>query len=145
MPKPWSVTRAPGAPPIFPRILLPIYSVDNGVVCADGSETAVDAVIWCTRFKPALGHLASLRMITEEVRVAVEGARAVNEHRLWLVGYGEWAGSVSAILVGVTRRARSTVAEIEQLLVKAEVRELPPDGRWSAWLLCGVAVPGQGD
>lgn len=72
--------------PIFPRILLPSYSVDNSVVCADGSETAVDAVIWCTRFKPALGHLASLRMITEEGRVAVEGARAVNEHRLWLVG-----------------------------------------------------------
>jgi cation diffusion facilitator CzcD-associated flavoprotein CzcO len=31
----------------------------DGVVWADGSETAVDAVIWCTGFKPALGHLAS--------------------------------------------------------------------------------------
>lgn len=45
----------------------------HGVVWADGSETAVDAVIWCTGFKPALGHLASLGVVTEERRVAVEG------------------------------------------------------------------------
>lgn len=92
----------------------------DGVVWTDGSESAVDAVIWCTGFKPALGHLASLGVVTEEGRVAVEGTRAVNEPRLWLVGYGEWTGSASATLIGVTRTARSTVAEIEQFLVKAE-------------------------
>lgn len=44
----------------------------------------------------------------------------MSEPRRWLVAYGEWTGSTSATLIGVTRTARSTVAEIEQLLVKAE-------------------------
>lgn len=92
----------------------------DGVVWADGSETAVDAVIWCTGFKPALGHLASLGVVTEQGRVEVEGTRSVSEPRLWLVGYGEWTGSASATLIGVTRTARSTAAEIEQFVVKAE-------------------------
>lgn len=92
----------------------------DGVVWADGSETAVDAVIWCTGFKPALGHLASLEVVTEQGRVEVEGTRSVSEPRLWLVGYGEWTGSASATLIGVTRTARSTAAEIEQFVVKAE-------------------------
>lgn len=92
----------------------------DGVVWTDGSETAVDAVIWCTGFKPSLGHLASLGVVTGDGRVEVSGTRAVNEPGLWLVGYGEWTGSASATLIGVTRTARSTVAEIEQFLVKAE-------------------------
>lgn len=92
----------------------------DGVVWADGSETAVDAVIWCTGFKPALGHLASLGVVTGDDRVEVSGTRAVNAPGLWLVGYGEWTGSASATLIGLTRTARSTVAEIEQFLVKAE-------------------------
>lgn len=92
----------------------------DGVVWADGSETAIDAVIWCTGFKPALAHLESLGIVTEGGRVEVEGTHAVNEPALWLVGYGEWTGSASATLIGVTRTARSTVAEIEEYLLKAE-------------------------
>lgn len=92
----------------------------DGVVWTDGSETAVDAVIWCTGFKPALEHLASLGVVTQQGRVEVEGTRSVSEPRLWLVGYGDWTGSASATLIGVTRTARSTAAEIEQFLVKAE-------------------------
>ena len=34
---------------------------EHGVVWVDGSESAVDAVIWCTGFRPALGHLAHRR------------------------------------------------------------------------------------
>lgn len=93
----------------------------DGVVWAGGAETAVDAVIWCTGFKPALGHLASLGVVTERGRVEVEGTRSVSEPRLWLVGYGEWTGSASATLIGVARTARSTAVEIEQFVVKAEV------------------------
>lgn len=92
----------------------------NGVVWPDGTETMVDAVIWCTGFKPALGHLTNLGLINDEGRVEVEGTRAVHEPRLWLVGYGEWTGSASATLIGVTRTARSTATEIEQFLATAE-------------------------
>lgn len=88
----------------------------DGVVWPDGTQSEVDAVIWCTGFKPALEHLASLGLITDEGRIEVDGTHAVKEPRLWLVGYGEWTGSASATLIGVTRTARSTAAEIEQFL-----------------------------
>ncbi|WP_222911515.1 ArsO family NAD(P)H-dependent flavin-containing monooxygenase [Pseudomonas sp. DNDY-54] len=92
----------------------------DGVVWPNGAETAVDSVIWCTGFKPALEHLASLQLINDQGRVDVEGTRAVHETKLWLVGYGEWTGSASATLIGVTRTARSTVAEIEELLAPSD-------------------------
>jgi putative flavoprotein involved in K+ transport len=85
----------------------------TGAVWSDGSETKVDAVIWCTGFKPALAHLKGLGVLDEQGRVDVAGTRAVAEPRLWLVGYGEWTGLASATLIGVTKTARSTAAEIE--------------------------------
>ena len=58
----------------------------DGLVWSDGTPSEVDAVIWCTGFKPALEHLASLGLITDEGRMEVEGTRALQEPRLWLVG-----------------------------------------------------------
>ncbi|BAW27249.1 monooxygenase (plasmid) [Pseudomonas putida] len=72
------------------------------------------------RIQAGAGALGELGVVTGDGRVEVSGTRAVNEPGLWLVGYGEWTGSASATLIGVTRTARSTVAEIEQFLVKAE-------------------------
>ncbi|MGX4727328.1 NAD(P)/FAD-dependent oxidoreductase [Pseudomonas corrugata] len=90
----------------------------NGVIWADGSESAVDAVIWCTGFRPAVQHLDSLGVVNTEGCVEVEGTHSTRESRLWLVGYGEWTGSASATLVGVTRTARSTVSEIVAFLAE---------------------------
>jgi putative flavoprotein involved in K+ transport len=87
----------------------------SAAVWADGSSQAVDAVIWCTGFRPALSHLASLGIVRDG-RVHVNGTRAVDEERLWLVGYGEWTGYASATLIGVGRTARSTVEEIDRCL-----------------------------
>jgi pyruvate/2-oxoglutarate dehydrogenase complex dihydrolipoamide dehydrogenase (E3) component len=87
-----------------------------GVMWADGSESAVDVVIWCTGFRPALQHLDSLGVVDTEGRVEVDGTHSIQEPRLWLVGYGEWTGSASATLIGVTRTARSTVNEIATYL-----------------------------
>ena len=84
----------------------------NGVVWSDGAETPVDAVIWCTGFGAALGHLQALGVVTPDGKVAVEGAHATAEPRLWLVGYGEWTGFASATLVGVMRGARQAAREI---------------------------------
>ncbi|RMH84967.1 NAD(P)/FAD-dependent oxidoreductase [Pseudomonas sp. AOB-7] len=89
---------------------------ERGVVWADGKESAVDAVIWCTGFRPALEHLAALGVLNEEGKVDVTGTRACKEPRLWLVGYGEWTGAASATLIGVARTARSTVHEIVEAL-----------------------------
>ena len=88
----------------------------TGVVWPDGRETEIDAVIWCTGFRPALEHLASLGVIETSGQVAVVGTRAVKEPRLWLVGYGEWTGFASATLTGVMRSARDTVRQIFETL-----------------------------
>jgi hypothetical protein len=85
---------------------------ESGVVWPEGTETRVDAVIWCTGFGYALGHLAPLGVVEPGGRVAVAGTRSVREPRLWLLGYGEWTGEASATIIGVGRYARSTVAEI---------------------------------
>jgi cation diffusion facilitator CzcD-associated flavoprotein CzcO len=81
----------------------------NGVVWPDGSATAIDAVIWCTGFKPALEPLRSLGVVEADGRVVVEHNRSVKEPRLWLMGYGDWTGAASATLIGAGRTARATV------------------------------------
>ena len=88
----------------------------TGVVWADGRETPADAVIWCTGFRPALGHLAPLGVLGAGGRVAVAGTRSIAEPRLWLVGYGDWTGFASATLIGVGRGARATAEEIAAAL-----------------------------
>jgi putative flavoprotein involved in K+ transport len=92
----------------------------HGVVWSDGRETVVDAVIWCTGFRPTLDHLAPLGIINEDGQIAVAGTRAVREPQLWLVGYGEWTGFASATILGVGRTARATVTEIDAVLREAD-------------------------
>ena len=90
----------------------------SGVVWADGAETPIDAVIWCTGFRPATTPLQPLGILDERGRTPTEGTRATELPGLWLVGYGEWTGSASATLVGVMRTARETVREIDSFLEK---------------------------
>lgn len=78
----------------------------DGVIWRDGTKTAVDAVIWCTGFRPNLDHLRPLGIVGDDGRVATEGARSLAEPRLWLLGYGDWTGPASATLIGVSRTAR---------------------------------------
>lgn len=56
--------------------------------------------------------------IVDDGGVRVSGTRAVEEARLWLVGYGEWTGYTSATLIGVGRTARSTVEQIDEVLAR---------------------------
>ncbi|MFM0347277.1 ArsO family NAD(P)H-dependent flavin-containing monooxygenase [Paraburkholderia sp. RL17-347-BIC-D] len=95
------------------------FTVD-GVVWKDGFHSHVDAVIWCTGFRPALEHLRPLHILNDAGRVDVVDGRAVQEPRLWLVGYGEWCGFASATLIGVMRSARSAATQIGQYLKTLE-------------------------
>lgn len=88
----------------------------RGVVWSHGSEEAIDAIIWCTGFRPALAHLQALELVEQDGRVLVDGTRASKCPNLWLVGYGDWTGAASATLIGVTRTARTTVAELRSEL-----------------------------
>ncbi|NVZ67087.1 pyridine nucleotide-disulfide oxidoreductase, partial [Pseudomonas gingeri] len=45
------------------------HFTSTGVVWPSGSETKVDAVIWCTGFSPALDHLISLGVVGPDGRV----------------------------------------------------------------------------
>ena len=89
---------------------------EDGVVWPDGARERIDAVLWCTGFRPALEHLRPLGVLGDDGRVEVRGTRSVREPGLWLVGYGEWTGFASATLVGVGRSARATAAEIQAAL-----------------------------
>lgn len=82
----------------------------GGAVWADGTCIAADAIIWCTGFRPALDHLASLGVVQLDGRVQVGPiGQSTAEPRLWLLGYGDWTGMASATLAGVTRAARDAV------------------------------------
>jgi putative flavoprotein involved in K+ transport len=97
-----------------------VRMTERGVVWEDGREEAVDAVVWCTGFRPALEHLRPLGVVEPDGRVRVQGTRSVREPMLWLVGYGNWTGFASATLIGVGRSARATVDQITAALSSVE-------------------------
>ncbi len=90
----------------------------TGVVWPDGSEMAVDAVIWCTGFRPALEHLRALGAVEADGHVLVEEQRSIKEPRLWLAGYGDWTGPGSATLMGAARTARDLAARLVAALAQ---------------------------
>lgn len=88
----------------------------QGVTWPDGEVEQIDAVIWCTGFRPALDHLLPLGVVEADGRVSVENNRSIRQSRLWLMGYGDWTGAASATIIGVTRTAREMVGQIDQAL-----------------------------
>lgn len=87
------------------------HFTDLGIMLVNNQEILVDSVIFCTGFKPALGHLSELVDISAG-RIATQETKAVDVPGLWLVGYGNWTGFASATLIGVGRSARAGVGEI---------------------------------
>ena len=88
----------------------------QGVVWPDGREEQIDAIIWCTGFKPELNHLLPLNVLEADGKVEVKQGQAVKEPRLWLFGYGDWASPGSATLIGAGRSARENVPALLQFL-----------------------------
>lgn len=84
----------------------------GGVVWPDGSEMAIDSIIWCTGFRPALDHLRALDVVERDGRVMVELQRSIKEPRLLLAGYGDWTGPGSATLMGAARTARDIATQL---------------------------------
>ena len=76
----------------------------------------LDAVIWCTGFRPALRHLRSLGLRTAQGVPEVEDNRSVKDPRVCFLGYGDWTGPASATLIGVGRTARGLIAELAKEL-----------------------------
>lgn len=87
----------------------------NSLVLTNKQEIAIDAVIFCTGYRPAINHLQPLGIV-ENGKVRTEGTRATEMAGLWMVGYGSWTGFASATLIGVGRSARQTSREIQKYL-----------------------------
>jgi len=88
------------------------HFTENGIGWANGRITAVDAVIFCTGFSPALQHLAPLNAVHTDGKIPTHETMSVDVPGLWLVGYGQWTGFASATLIGVGRTAKRTADEI---------------------------------
>ena len=97
------------ARPLFDRLTA------TGVTWADGAEQAADAIIWCTGFRPALNHLAPLRLTRDGRHPATLGTQSVDDPRVHLIGYGDWTGPASATLIGVGRTARAAVTGLSEI------------------------------
>lgn len=100
--------------PMFERI------EPDGVRWADGSFERVDVIIWATGFRPAIGHLAPLRLRGPAGGIQLDrggrGTTAVRDPRVQLVGYGPSASTIGANRAGRTaargvRRMLDAVAE----------------------------------
>lgn len=91
--------------PMFDRL------TPGGAAWADGRRVDADTVIWCTGFRPAIGHLAPLRLREHGGGIRLDGTRVVREPRLHLVGYGP-----SASTIGANRAGREAARAIRDLL-----------------------------
>jgi cation diffusion facilitator CzcD-associated flavoprotein CzcO len=81
----------------------------DGVRWADGSFEPVDVLLWATGFRPAVGHLAALRLRSPAGGIRLDGTTAVADRRVQLVGYGPSASTIGANRAG--RTAARGVAE----------------------------------
>lgn len=90
---------------------------EDSLIWANGHEEKIDAIIFCTGFKPVLNHLQALNVITAEGKADTNGTLSKQVEGLWFVGYGNWTGFASATLIGVGRSAKATVDEIGQYIL----------------------------
>lgn len=87
--------------PMFTRI------EPEGVRMPDGRLERADAILWATGFRPAVAHLSPLDLRTAEGGIRVDAGRALDEPRLFLIGYGP-----SQSTIGANRAGRAAVAAI---------------------------------
>lgn len=85
---------------------------------ADGSFEPADAILWATGFRPAVGHLAPLRLRSPLGGIQLDGTTAVADPRVQLVGYGP-----SASTIGANRAGRVAARGVARWL--AEHPEVP--------------------
>ncbi len=124
---PESVVKATGSP-LTPEIKARIASgVLNrqsmfdrinreGVAWDDGRREPADVIVWCTGFRAALEHLAPLGLRRPGGGIAVDGTRALDDPRVFLVGYGP-----SASTIGANRAGRIAVRAVRNYLANADV------------------------
>ncbi|MFD8778290.1 NAD(P)-binding domain-containing protein [Streptomyces sp. NPDC059916] len=96
--------------PMFDRI------TPSGVEWGDGRRVDADVILWATGFRPAIEHLAPLKLRGPGGGIQAEDTRVVADPRIHLVGYGP-----SASTIGANRAGRAAVRDIKRLLAEAPV------------------------
>ena len=96
--------------PLFTRL------TPHGVVEADGTETALDAIVWATGFRHELRHLAPLGLRNRRGGVALDGTAVAEDPRIHLLGYGP-----SASTIGANRAGRAAVNRLLKDLAREPV------------------------
>jgi cation diffusion facilitator CzcD-associated flavoprotein CzcO len=86
----------------------------DGVRMPDGTLIAADVILWATGFRAAIDHLAPLRLRRAAGGIRVANGRAIDEPRLFLIGYGPSQSTVGANRAG-RDAVRAIVAENELL------------------------------
>ncbi|MGM7677496.1 NAD(P)-binding domain-containing protein [Microbacterium sp. A94] len=98
--------------PMFERI------EPDGVRWSDRSFEEVDVILWATGFRPAIAHLAPLRLRSAAGGIQLDrngrGTTAVADPRIQLVGYGP-----SASTIGANRAGRSAATGVQRSLKRA--------------------------
>ena len=89
----------------------------DGVRWADGTFERVDAILWATGFRPAIGHLAPLHLRSAAGGIQLDrrgrGTTAVKDPRVQLVGYGP-----SASTIGANRAGRTAAKGVQRALAE---------------------------
>ncbi len=91
--------------PMFTRI------EPGGVRLADSTFSAQDVIVWATGFRPALDHLAPLRLRAPGGGIRMDGTQVADEPRVHLIGYGP-----SSSTVGASRAGRAAAIAADRLL-----------------------------
>ena len=73
---------------------------EDGVRMPDGRLVEADVILWATGFRPAVEHLAPLRLRTPQGGIRVANGRALDEPRLFLIGFGPSQSTVGANRAG---------------------------------------------
>lgn len=107
-----------GRRPMFSRIVSDGVRWDRPEAGGRAFEPA-DTILWATGFRPAIEHLAPLRLRSRHggIQLADDGTTAVRDARVQLVGYGPSASTIGANRAG--RRAalgvrRALAGEVER-------------------------------
>lgn len=79
----------------------------RGVRMPDGAFEPADVILWATGFRADIAHLAPLGLRTTAGGIRVANGRAIDEPRLFLIGYGP-----SQSTVGANRAGRDAVRAI---------------------------------
>lgn len=98
----------------------------------DGALWPADVIVWATGFRPAIAHLAPLRLRSARggIQLDRDGTTAVADRRVQLVGYGPSASTIGATRAG-RAAARGVAAWLERTQTDSSASSVSRPGRSS--------------